>query len=188
MRSVVCLLFAACPAVAADPGFEPLFNGKDLTGWQSAADGKDRENAKGEPVAGKTETPMGRFAVTDGTIVVGKGKGPGVLKTEMVFAGDVTVRFEFKPGKGCNNDLYFRGVKFDIKDQSLKLNPIDVMKPMKLDEWNVLEVEVKGAEFVVKCNGEAVQTLKAKGDATPFALRAEGGPIAYRNVQAKGGK
>lgn len=173
-----CLLLAAL-VLAADPktedGFTPLFNGKDLSGWQIAAN-KDKDKG-GESLDKKTETSTKRYAVKDGVIVIDpKVKGDMVLLTDKKFEKDAHIRFEFKPGKGCNNDLYFRGLKFDI-------NP-DSVKQIKLDEWNTLEIVAKGDEAEVKVNGESVKKFKIKGS-SPFGIRAEFGPIEIKNMRVK---
>lgn len=167
------LLLAADPK--ADEGFTPLFNGKDLSGWQIAAN-KDKDKG-GESLDKKTESPTKRYVVKDGVIVIDpKVKGDLVLLTDKKFEKDAHLKFEFKPGKGCNNDLYFRGLKFDIKPEGIK--------PCKLDEWNTLEIVAKGEEAEVKVNGESVQKFKLKG-ASQFGIRAEGGPIEVKNIKVK---
>jgi hypothetical protein len=174
---MTALLFAAF-ALAADPkeeGFTPLFTGKDLSGWQIAAN-KDKDKG-GESLDKKTETPTKRFVVADGVLVIDpKVKGDLVLLTDKKFEKAAHIKLEFKPGKGCNNDLYFRGLKFDIK-------PGDI-KPCKVDEWNTLEVVATADEAEVKVNGESVKAFKLKGS-TPFGIRAEGGPIEIKNVRVK---
>ncbi len=164
--------------LAADPkeeGFTPLFNGKDLSGWQIAAN-KDKDKG-GESLDKKAESPTKRYVVTDGVIVIDpKVKGDMVLLTDKKFEKDAHIKFEFKPGKGCNNDLYFRGLKFDI-------NP-DGVKAIKLDEWNTLEIVAKGEEAEVKVNGESVKKFKVKGT-TPFGIRAEFGPVEIKNIRVK---
>lgn len=165
-------------ALAADPkeeGFTQLFNGKDLSGWQIAAN-KDKDKG-GESLDKKTETATKRYVVKDGVIVIDpKVKGDMVILTDKKFEKDAHIKLEFKPGKGCNNDLYFRGLKFDIKPEEIK--------PAKLDEWNTLEIVAKGEEAEVRVNGESVKKLKVKGS-SPFGIRAEGGPIEIRNVRVK---
>lgn len=167
-------------AVAADKpdetGFAPLV-GKDLTGWKVAPTGmKDKG---GDPLTGKAETPTKRFVLADGVLTIDdKVKGDISITTEKTWAKDAVIRFDFKPGKACNNDLYFRGIKFDIK-------PADI-KPCKVNEWNSFEFAVTGLDAEIKCNGESVKKLKAKAGATPFSIRAEGGPIQIRNLRIKG--
>src|SRR5262245_41174096 len=77
-----------------DPGFTPLFNGKDLTGWRYPGAG-------GKPLDGMTSTPDGRIEVKDGAIVMNEkdkdGKG-GIkdLYTDRQFSKSFTVRMQFR--------------------------------------------------------------------------------------------
>src|SRR5262245_13554611 len=130
----VLMLVTVAFSVAADEfkleeGFTLLFNGKDLSGW------KLRKG--GESLDGKAETADKRFVVADGIIVVdGKVKGDVVIDTAREFGKDVQIKFEYLPGPGCNNDLYFRGLKFDLKK--------DDVKNLKEGEWNTFEIIVTG--------------------------------------------
>ena len=90
-RIVLILLALALPAFPAlaedEPGFETLFNGKDLTGWRF---GNDVLN-------GKTEVSDGRFKVKDGTLVITGATKPGQAKMEAIdtlspFAGAFILR------------------------------------------------------------------------------------------------
>src|SRR5205809_159415 len=90
--------------VKPEEGFAPLV-GTDLTGWKVALT-KDKDKA-GESLAGKAETPTKRFTLADGVLTIDpKVKGDVTIFTEKTFDKDAHVKFEFKPGKGCNNDLY----------------------------------------------------------------------------------
>jgi hypothetical protein len=183
MRTLPCVVFllTATAVVAADefklePGYKLLFNGKNLDGWQTKAAGKD---GKAEPLDGKTEAFAGRFKVADGELVIDpKVKGDRYIETVAPVSGDFTIRFDFKPADGCNNDLLFLGTKFDIKVGSK-----DALKGVKAGEWSKIEIVVKAgsADFIV--NGEKAATQKTKADKGPFTLRAEGGAIAVKNVR-----
>jgi hypothetical protein len=187
MRLLSCILFAlsAGAVVAADefkpePGYKLIFNGKNLDGWQTKAAGKN----KSEPLDGKTEAFDGRFRVKDGELIVDyKVKGDKYIETQQQFAGDFTIRFDFKPGDKCNNDLLLLGTKFDIR-----AGEKGGLKGVKVDEWNKMEVVVKGgsADFLV--NGEKAATQKTKGDKGPFIIRAEFEPISIKNIRASEGK
>lgn len=155
-----------------EKGFTPLFTGKDLTGWVMAQ-GKDS-------LDGKEASPTKRFVVKDSVLVIDpKVKGDIVMNTAKSYAGDVVIRFEFKPGEGCNNDLLFRGTKFDLKKEDVK--------NIKFGEWNRFEISIQGDKAEFRCNGELLKTLKAKPAATPLGLRAEFGPVEYRNLRIKTG-
>src|SRR5690349_5791583 len=91
--SVCTLLFGSfllSAARADEPGFESIFNGKDLTGWRL---GKTE-------LAGKTASDDGRFAVKDGILVITGSKDTPPKMTEIdtldSYDGDFTLRLEFR--------------------------------------------------------------------------------------------
>lgn len=153
-----------------EPGFKLLFNGKDLSGWKLRKGGKSLD--------GKTETDNKRFQVIEGKIVVdGKVKGNMVIDTAKEFSKDVHIKFEYRPGPGCNNDLYFRGLKFDLKKGNVK--------NIKAGEWNLLEIIVEGDQAQFLNNGETQRTQKTKSDSSPLGVRAEFGSIEIRRMRVK---
>ena len=188
MRLITCAIFflGTIAVFAADDfkpeaGFRLLFNGKDLTGWQTRAEGK---KGKSKSLAGKTEAFGGRFKVADGMLVYDpKVKGDRYIETTFPLSGDFTIRLDFKPGAGCNNDFLFLGTKFDIKAGGK-----DAVKGVKLDEWNTLEIVVKGGSAEFRINGEKSATQKTRGAKGPFILRAEFGPMVVKNMRMLGGK
>ena len=156
-----------------EPGFTLLFNGKNLDGWKEAS-------GKKEALDGKTEAYNGRFKVVDGVLVYDPAvKGDLYIETAKEFGKDVHIKFDFKPGPKCNNDLFLRGTKFDIIPGN-KEN-----KNVKDGEWNTLEIVVTGDKLEHKINGEVVRTSKAGAKATPFKLRAEFGAIEIKNLRVK---
>jgi len=153
--------------------FELLFNGKDLTGWKEYS-------GKKESLKGKTEAFKGRFKVTDGKIVYDPSvKGDLHIETEREFGKDVHIKFDFKPGPKCNNDLFLRGTKFDIIPGN-KEN-----KNVKEGEWYTFEIIITGDKIEHKINGETARTSKAMPKATPFKLRAEIGALEVKNIRVK---
>src|SRR5438132_12273179 len=178
MRLLSCTLLTctACAAVVAadefkpEPGFKLIFNGKNLDGWQTKASGKD---GKPVPLEGKTEAYDKRYVVSDGELVIDyKVKGDKYIETVQQFSGDFTIRYDFKPEEGCNNDTLLIGTKFDILAGGKT-----TLKGVKIGEWNKMEIVVKGgsADFIV--NGEKLATQKTKAEKGPLILRAEFGPI-----------
>jgi hypothetical protein len=156
-----------------ESGFTPLFNGKDLSGWKERG---------GAALDGKAETVKnaGRIKAADGVIVIdAKGKGGAFIESVKTFDKDVHLIFEFKAGEGCNNDIYLRGTKFDIKKGDIK--------NLKLGEWQKFEIIVKGDNVEFKCDGMAQKPQKAKAGAAPFTIRAEFGPIQIRRIRYKEG-
>jgi hypothetical protein len=188
MRLLSCILFVLSlgAVVAADefklePGYKLIFNGKNLDGWQTRAAKKDD---KPEKLEGKTEAFGGRFKVKDGELVIDPSvKGDRYIETVTPVGGNFTIRFDFKPDGKCNNDLLFLSTKFDIKAGGK-----DAVKGVKVDEWNAMEIAVKGGTATYKINGEAAGTQKTKGDKGPFILRAEFGGISVKNIRLGDGK
>ena len=183
MRLLSCALFALTATLVAhaddfkiEAGFTPLFNGKDLTGWKT----KRSKDKPGDSLDGKTSAYDGRFVVKDGELVYDpKVKGDRYIETAKEYSGDVTVKFQFKPGEGCNNDLLFRGAKFDIKTPDIK--------ELKSDTWYEMEVVLKGTKAEFKVNGQSIKTLDAKVEKGPFTLRAEFEAITVRRMRIKEG-
>ena len=164
---------AAAEDFKLEPGFTLLFNGKNLDGWKEAS-------GKKEALDGKTEAYKGRFKVTDGKLVYDPAvKGDLYIETAREFGKDVHIKFDFKPGPRCNNDLFLRGTKFDIVPGN-KEN-----KNVKEGEWHTLEIIVTGDKIEHKINGETARTSKAGVKASPFKLRAEFGAIEVKNIRVK---
>jgi hypothetical protein len=174
------LLRMAGPELFADdskvePGFTLLFNGKNLDGWKEAS-------GKKEALEGKTEACGGRFKVVEGRLVYDpEVKGDLYIETVKAFGKDVHVKFDFKPGAKCNNDVFLRGTKFDLVPGN-KEN-----KEVKEGEWAAFEVVIVGDKVEHRINGETVRTstLKAGSSETPFKLRAEIGAIEIKNIRVK---
>ncbi|HTN74342.1 MAG TPA: family 16 glycoside hydrolase [Pirellulaceae bacterium] len=146
-----------------------LFNGQDLTGWQTKA---------GESLEKQPTAFGGRFKVADGNLVIDdKVKGDVVIETVAKLGAKSELRFEFLPNAKCNNDLYFRGVKFDIK-------PTDV-KNLKLDDWNEFEILSGENSLEFKCNGQSIKTVKTKLPTSSLGIRAEFGAIQYRKLRVQ---
>jgi Domain of Unknown Function (DUF1080) len=99
-------IFILSAAVADEPGFRPIFDGKDLTGWR----------VRNVELAGKTASDDGRFAVKDGTLLItgSKDTPPKVIEIETVesFDGDFTLRFEFRASRDANSGLHLRDKSF----------------------------------------------------------------------------
>lgn len=187
MRLLSCVLFVCAAGVtfAADefkpePGFKLIFNGKNLDGWQTKA-------AKPVSLEGKTEAFDNRYVIKDGEIVIDyKVKGDKYIETVQQFSGDFTIRYDFKPGEGCNNDTLLLGTKFDILSGGK-------LKGVKDNEWNTMEIVAKDGSVDFVVNGQKLGTQKVKLPKDvkevkdvkgPLILRAEFGQISYKNIRA----
>ncbi len=147
-------------ASKGDDGFEPVFNGKDLTGW-----------------AGE----VNNYEAVDGAIGCKAGKG-GFLFTDARY-GDFVARLEIQLPEGGNNGLAIRypGKGDAAYSGMCELQVLDDSSPKyaKLDprqyhgsaygmaaaqrgyqrpvgQWNFQEVTVKGSTIKVELNGSVI--------------------------------
>ncbi len=214
-RVMTILVLALCPVLlvpAADdkvpPGFQPLFNGKDLTGWK-VLDGK-KELWKAE----------------DNMIVV-TGKGGGWLMTEKEY-DNFELQLEFKIPKAGNSGVALRsplaglpsyfGMEIQILDDPWYLDPKNykglkktqltgsiygVVPPSKealkpVGEWNKFHITAKGRQITVELNGTKIvdanlDDYKDQATTHPGILRTKGhlglqshdGRIEFRNLYVK---
>src|SRR5690349_20777431 len=84
-----------------EPGFTPLFNGRDLTGWHH----KD-----GPALDGLTDAGDGRYTVVDGAISGNGDKathGRVLLWTVAEHTGNFVLRFEFRADPKTDGGLFF---------------------------------------------------------------------------------
>jgi hypothetical protein len=163
-------------AHAADP--VALFNGTDLTGW---------------------ETKEGNWVVKDGEIA--RVKGGAYLWTKEQY-GDFVLELEFKVSKGCNSGVFFRadpkdpvqnGFEIQVMDSAGKANPgkhdagalydarepkVNAVKPA--GEWNTLRLEARGSKVTASFNGQVVQDVNLDDWST-----AEKNPDGSKNKYKK---
>lgn len=175
-------------AVRAEEKLEPLFNGKDLSGWKVPADNV-------------------WYLVDDGILQIRSSpdqKG-SVLWTEKEYSNFV-MELEFKFISGTIDS----GVHVKSEDQiqigisgSLKRDmtaspyipgkgyPVEaegVKELLKLDDWNHMRIEVRGMEYAVSLNGKKVMTYKSESgkEKGPIGLQLHGSrdmAIDYRNLK-----
>lgn len=191
-------------------GFEPLFNGRDLTGWQVNEGGN-----------------RAVWGAENGNLFV-SGHGGGWLMTEKEYA-DFELRLEYKlPQKGnsgvalrspMKGDPAYAGMEIQILDDNWYLDKnhykqglrrtqltgsiYDVVPPSKeatkpVGEWNQMQITAKGRQVTVVLNGTKIvdanlAEYKNRTDKHPGLLRAKGhlglqshdGRVEFRNLFVK---
>jgi hypothetical protein len=197
------LLTPVPSTLAVEPGFEPLFNGKDLTGWGyrltteqekvSAAKWQASDpNAAiwpfvTEPVSfdGRTSSTDGRWRVIGDRIAAvtpAEGRKVQQLWTTRVFEGDFVLKLEFRATPYADGGVFLRGPQLQVRDYRLS-GPYTKLKGYKPQDWNELVVTVKGGTAEVTCNGELIEASFAVPPAGGIGLEADRGQMEYRRIR-----
>lgn len=185
-----------------EPGFAPLFDGKDLKGWRV--------------IGGKSEA----WGVENGSLV-SFGEGGGWLGTEREY-GDFELRLEFKLTPESNSGVYLRAPadRSHISRTGLEIQLLDEthprykgIKPWQLTgaiyhvaapkpghlkptgEWNAMEIKADGTHVTITLNG--TQVVDDRLDAHPelaaehtglkrtqglIGLQSHNGRVEFRNL------
>jgi hypothetical protein len=197
---LVALMIQATPKV--EPGFTPLFNGKDFTGWKiSNPDSFSIENgaikANGSPGHAYYDGAVGKHMFRNFELKVD-------VMTRPNSNGGIYVLTEFQekgwPAKGFEiqvNNTY----KDPVKTGSL-YHVADIMEaPAKDDEWFTEHIIVKDNTITVRVNDKQTVTWTQPADWTggregpgrsitgpgTIALQAHdpGSTVFYRNIRIK---
>ncbi len=204
----ICLITLAGVANAqeAEPGFVPLFNGKDLTGWVQRGVGK------------KTSTEF--WAAKDGLLTC--TAGTGWLGTKTMY-GDFILKLDWKVHKNGNSGVFLRvpeteskespsvtGFEIQVLDDDGpqykgKLRPyqysgglyhfLGVSEPKYkgVGEWNSYEITCKGDQIQVVFNGTKVidadisknKAMQSRPKRGYLGLQNHGHGVEFRNLRIK---
>jgi len=179
---LVLLVAAAVSAIAqVEPGFKPLFNGKNLEGWKL--------------VGGN-----GPGYVVEGDRIVCPPDGGGNLFTEKEYANFV-LRLEFKLSPGGNNgvglraplegDAAYKGMEIQVLDdpapQYKDIKPAQhtgsiygVVAPKQgalkpTGEWNAYDITAQGRHITIKLNSTTVTDANLDTITDPEILKQHPG-------------
>ncbi len=163
-----------------DPGFESLFNGHDLTGWQYKG---------GDKFDGKTASTDNRFTVADGIMTVhdrDRTKEPiRQLWTVREFPTDFILKLEFRAGVNADSGIFVRSTQLQCRDY-LKAGPYYNLKLYKPQDWNQIEIVVHGQTAHCTSNGELLEEAMKIAANGGIGLEADRGPtMEYRHIEIK---
>jgi len=173
-----------------EPGFTPLFNGKDLHGWH---------------VMNK-----GQFSVKDGVLFL--NKGGGWLRSDKEYKDfELRLDFRFLHAK-ANSGIFFRASK-EGNNYPAKNYQVQTMDdpslaslfkgglPAKNDKkdkealqkvqkpagkWQSYDISVQGPRVEVKLNGTVITTAEGLADiAGHIGIQGEGGQLEFKNIRIK---
>jgi len=187
LLAVAALVAAGCATTGStardwkpDPGFESLFNGHDLTGWQYKGGGI---------FDGKAASSDNRFTVADGIMTAhdrDRTKEPiRQLWTVRTFPTDFILRLEFRAGVYADSGIFVRSTQLQCRDY-LTAGPYYKLKLYKPQDWNEIEIVVHGQTAHCTCNGELLEdAMKIAADGG-IGLEADRGPtMDYRHIEIK---
>jgi hypothetical protein len=195
MRTLICLLALSC----LPDDLAPLFNGKDLSGWDA--------------VGGSADC----WAWEDGKVVCKGGKG-GWLCTKEQY-GDFEFEVEYNCPKDGNSGVFIRapreghtskdGMEIQMLDDDAEIHKnikpfqhtasiYGVVAPSKAvqkkaGEWNTMHIRCKGDQVTITLNGEKVvdadmnafEELKSRPRKGYIGLQNHGSGLEFRNVRLK---
>ena len=211
-REMVNKYLAAMPA---DEGFKPMFNGKDLSGWQGLVENpvvrakmKPAELAKKQAEADK-KVP-GNWSVKDGCIWF-NGEGDNLCSVKQY--GDFEMLADWKITKKGDSGIYLRGSpQVQIWDTSrvdagaqvgsggLYNNQVNPSKPSRVadnpvGDWNSFRIVMIGEKVSVWLNGQLVVdnvTMENYWDRSipifptgAIELQAHGTDLAFRDIYVR---
>lgn len=196
MRYLLAMLCAIVLVARVDAQeLQPLFNGKDLSGWKVPADNKWWKVQDGVLVGTYDEALKGSMLYTE------KEFKDVAIECEFKFSGDVDtgvmLRRAAPPARG---DLQVqigtsRSLKKDMTASVYahgkypEAGQAKVEGILKPGEWNKLRIEAKGNTFKVWLNGQHVVTYEdpAYPNAGPIGLQVHAGvkmTVEFRNLKA----
>jgi hypothetical protein len=199
----------------ADEGFRPMFNGKDLTGWQGLVENpvarskmKPAELAKKQIEADKKV--QGNWSVKDGCIWF-SGAGENLCSVKEY--GDFEMMVDWKISKAGDSGIYLRGspqvqiwdtsrveVGAQVGSGGLYNNQKNPAKPLKVadnpvGDWNTFRIVMIGEKVSVWLNGDIVVdnvTLENYWDRNipifpkgAIELQAHGNELAFRDIYVR---
>ena len=191
-KLLCCAVFlTSATALVAGPKLKPIFNGKDLSGWE-VPDGNDE---------------AGWYKAVEGVLKIQSGpkKKGSILWTEKKYRNFV-MEFDFRFGEGVvdsgvhvrNQDQIQIGISGSLKRDMTcspyipgKGYPVEaknIKKLLKAKDWNTMRIQAIGKEYTVWLQGKKVMTYNSESAIAegPLGIQLHGGRnmgIDYRKLK-----
>jgi hypothetical protein len=176
---------------AAEPAFVPLFNGRDLTGWDAEKSKEFWHVENGILVGQNNEALKGNMLWTE------KSYGDFVFQCDVRWNGDIDsgvmlrkpeLQVQFGTSSSLKMDMtgsFYVGGKDAYPDAARAKNIAQLWKP---GDWNTVRIEAKGTDFTVWINGQKASHLSDSKYAEPAPIGLQVHPnkkmkVEYRNVR-----
>jgi len=188
-----------------EDGFELLFNGKDLTGWQYRPTSpamikmiekwkKDDSKAPGLSIVndsiqfdGVTSSPDGRYVAKQGRLIVMapiEGRRIQQIWTTREFAGDFELRLEFRALPNADSGVFVREPQLQCRDY-VTAGPYKALTKYLPQQWNEMVIVVKDNVAHCTCNDEVLEAALKLPPTGPIGLEGDRGQMEYRRIRVK---
>lgn len=160
-----------------EPGFVPLFNGRDLSGW----------GFKTNEFSGLTRSPEGRYLAKHGRLVVGtppEGRRFDAIWTSRSFSNDFVLKLEFRATPYADSGIFLRKPQLQCRDY-LIAGPYTNLARYKPQQWNEIVVAVTNGVAHCTCNGEVIEPALQLPPAGPIGLEGDRGQMEYRRIRIR---
>ena len=160
-----------------EEGFVSLFNGRDLSGWGYRTNVFD----------GLTASPDGRYVARNGRLVVTtppEGRRFQILWTRQEFPRDFVLRLEFRATPNADSGIFIRKPQLQCRDYLLA-GPYKSLMKYRPQDWNEVEVTVKGGTAYATCNGEVLEAAMTVPETGPIGLEGDRGQMEYRRIRVR---
>ena len=167
-----------------EPGFESLFNGRDLAGW-TFRDAKTFA-AAGELV-GKSASDDGRYVAKHGRLIVTtppEGRRIQQLWTVREFPQDFTLKLEFRATPNADSGVFLRKPQLQCRDYPLA-GPYKTLAKYRAQDWNELVIVVRENVAKCECNGELLEGMFKLPPTGPIGLEGDRGQMEYRRIRLR---
>ena len=179
-----------------EPGFVSLFNGKDLTGWGFLPTPPMAPNNNPEgpvfPVVkkavsfeGKTASSDGRYVAKNGRLIVTtptEGSRIQQLWTTKEFPKNFVLKLDFRATPNADSGIFIRKPQLQCRDYPLA-GPYKNLKSYRPQDWNEIEITVKGETAYCTCNGEVLEAEFRVPSTGPIGLEGDRGQMEYRRIR-----
>lgn len=172
----------------ADVPLEPIFNGRNLSGWLPAEGPFWR--VEDGVLIGENDA-----ALTGSMLRTERSYGDVIVETECRFAGEIDsgimlrkpeLQVQIGVSRSLKRDMtcsFYTGI---YPDEARATRAAELLRP---NDWNRIRVEAKGNTFAVWLNGERVSqyTAATYAEPAPIGLQIHKGlpmKVEYRNIRA----
>ena len=109
-----------------------------------------------------------------------------IIWTKQEFPKDFVLKLEFRAEVNADSGIFVRKPQLQCRDY-LVAGPYKDLKKYKPQDWNEIEITVKGGAAYCTCNGEVLeQAMKVPANG-PIGLEADRGQMEYRRIRLKEG-